>query len=182
MVVSLSSFFVFPRGVVGFPRVKQQDMSLGNEIFRNYIVCPSFYGRKCYVHIHVITFYFTECKVNETKENQFGNKLFLPSCCYIPCLHTWCIHSFWLLTPTRELSMYFLRTSVHSGLWDNFRKKIPPYKKFIGQMDFPSWSKCCVCTHGMVNSKVSKWEMALLLNKANPLLTHLLCLLTCFPS
>lgn len=83
MVASLSSFLLFLWGVAGFLRVKQSDMSLGNEAFRNYIVRPSFSGRKCYVHIHVLKFYFTECKVIETKKGQFGNELFLPSCCTI---------------------------------------------------------------------------------------------------
>lgn len=144
-------------------------------------VLPFMEGNAMYTFMF-LNFTSLNVKSMRPKRASLVMSYFYPPAATIASLYTWCINSFWLLSQKRESSMYFLRTSVHSGWWDNFRgKKFPPWKRSIGQMDFPSWSKCCVCTQGMVNSKVSKWEMALLLNKANPSLTHLLPLLTCPP-
>lgn len=118
VVASLSSFSLFHgksynwQGELWAFQWWSRDMSLGKAAFKERCSPSSLYQGQ--VHIHAFTFYFTEFKVSETMKDLFCIAFSYPSAASIAKLNTWNIKSLWILSATMELSMYFLRTSVHS--------------------------------------------------------------------
>ena len=116
VVARLSSFSIFHgksyncQGELWAFQWWSRDMSLGKATFKERCSPSSLYQ----VHIHVFTFYFTEFKVSETIKDHFCITFSYPSAASIAKLNMWNVKSLWILSPTMGLSMYFLRTSVHS--------------------------------------------------------------------
>lgn len=80
-------------------------------------------------------------------------------------LHPWCINSYdFCLHQENWVCTFWGQTFIQEDGTALGEKIIPSYKRSIGQVDFPSSSKCYICEHGIVNSEVSKGEMAPPLN------------------
>lgn len=109
-VASLSSFSLFHvksyncQGELWAFQRWSRDMSLGKATFKQRWSPSSLYQGQ--VHIHALTFCFTEFKVSETVKDHFCITFSYPAAASIAKWNTWNTKSLWILSPKMECTFW----------------------------------------------------------------------------